>query len=62
LIEGASTGKGLGIEFLRHVERCRALVHLLDATSKTIKADYEQGNGWAVFAQITGKAGDNYLK
>jgi len=42
LIEGASQGKGLGIEFLRHVERCRVLVHLLDATSKTIKADYQQ--------------------
>jgi len=42
LIEGASRGKGLGIEFLRHAERCRVLVHLLDATSKTIKADYQQ--------------------
>lgn len=42
LIEGASQGKGLGIEFLRHIERCRALVHLIDATSKTIAADYQQ--------------------
>lgn len=42
LIEGASRGKGLGIEFLRHVERCRVLVHLIDATSKTIAADYQQ--------------------
>ncbi len=32
LIEGASTGTGLGTRFLGHVERCRVLVHLIDAT------------------------------
>ena len=30
LIPGAATGKGLGLEFLRHVERCAVLVHVID--------------------------------
>ncbi|GHH87276.1 GTPase Obg [Streptomyces sulfonofaciens] len=33
LIPGASQGKGLGLEFLRHVERCSVLVHVLDAAA-----------------------------
>jgi GTP-binding protein len=41
LIEGASDGKGLGIKFLKHVERTKILVHCLSCESQDPKADYE---------------------
>ncbi len=41
LIEGASNGTGLGHEFLRHVERCRFLLHLVDLTSENPIKNYE---------------------
>jgi GTP-binding protein len=40
LIEGASEGRGLGDQFLAHVERCAVLLHLVDGTSSTITKDY----------------------
>ncbi|WP_341861449.1 GTPase ObgE [Gymnodinialimonas sp. 57CJ19] len=40
LIEGASEGRGLGDTFLGHVERCAALLHLVDGTAEDVVADY----------------------
>ena len=40
LIKGASEGRGLGDQFLAHVERCSVLLHLVDGTSSTITKDY----------------------
>lgn len=39
LIEGASEGRGLGDQFLGHVERCAVLLHLVDGTSDDVAAD-----------------------
>ncbi|TMB70817.1 MAG: GTPase ObgE [Chloroflexi bacterium] len=45
LIEGAAEGAGLGLQFLRHVERTRALIHVIDASSgdrQKLWNDYQQ--------------------
>jgi GTPase len=44
LIEGAAQGAGLGHDFLRHVQRTRVLIHLLDGLSEDPIADYSQIN------------------
>lgn len=41
LIEGASEGKGLGHQFLKHIERAEYVLHLIDATSNTPLRDFE---------------------
>ena len=44
LIEGASQGAGLGLQFLRHVERTRLIIHLLDGAARDPLADYQAIN------------------
>jgi len=41
LIKGASEGRGLGDRFLKHIERCGVILHLIDINSEDIIADYE---------------------
>lgn len=41
LIEGASQGKGLGHQFLRHIERCRVIVHIIDMSGSEGRNPYE---------------------
>ncbi len=42
LIEGAHSGVGLGIKFLKHIERCKILLHMIDITEKNLNIAYNQ--------------------
>lgn len=51
LIEGASKGKGLGVEFLKHIEKTKVLVHCIDSSTQdvqkaysTVRKEFEQYN------------------
>ena len=42
LVEGAHKGVGLGDKFLRHIERCKVLLHLIDLTDKNLEESYRK--------------------
>tara|TARA_Y100001970_G_scaffold113808_1_gene141909 strand:- start:3196 stop:4179 length:984 start_codon:yes stop_codon:yes gene_type:complete len=42
LIQGAHEGIGLGVQFLKHIERCKTLLHLIDITNNNLQAVYNQ--------------------
>jgi GTP-binding protein len=42
LVEGAHKGTGLGIQFLKHIERCKSLLHMIDITNNDLNKSYKQ--------------------
>jgi len=56
LIEGAHSGTGLGIKFLKHIERCKTLLHLIDINDEDLFNSYKQ------VRDELGKYSNNLLK
>tara|TARA_B100000575_G_scaffold68145_1_gene52689 strand:- start:429 stop:1412 length:984 start_codon:yes stop_codon:yes gene_type:complete len=42
LVEGAHKGVGLGVQFLKHIERCKSLLHMIDITNSDLMTSYKQ--------------------
>jgi GTP-binding protein len=57
LIAGAAQGAGLGFQFLRHVERCRVLVHLVDLSGASAASPEEPGSAAADLQTVEGELG-----
>lgn len=56
LIEGAHLGAGLGIKFLRHIERCKILLHLIDSSNEDILSAWRNiRNELNAYSEILGK-------
>ena len=53
LLEGAHDGIGMGLAFLRHVQRCRVIVHVLDGTRADPLADFEAINTHRANRRVT---------
>ena len=56
LIENAHNGSGLGIKFLKHIERCKSLLHLIDVNEHDVVSSYRQ------VRKELGKYSNNLLK